>query len=430
MNLRASGTEPGAVAVDPSAERNLRVNTISVVLLNLLTGVLGLGFWTVAARLYPAREVGVAAALIASAAILSTLSLLSIGRIFERFLPLAGTRTGPLFKQGLLIVAMVAVLSGVALIAFGPRHGLFETRWGKAFYPALVVVLALFMLVDGAAAGLGKAWWSGAKNVFHAAAKLGVLILLAGTGSAAAIVASWGSTAAATLFCVLIAMRRRYRTDARFLSPPNLPPRRELWSYFGSSFGLTAVWAIAPLAVPLIVVSRVGAEANAYFAVTWAIVSALSNAVHLAVSPYVAEVAANPDRAAALSRRFMEMMTAVTLVSSVGLVVVGPILLGFVGTEYRVHGRGLLYLGAVFIPLSAVGAVYEGFARVQRRLRLMIAVLSVSSFLIVCGSLVGTHLVGIVGVGWAYLLAESVSAAVLFAPAVFWVRHTVGVSRS
>jgi len=95
-----------------------------------------------------------------------------------------------------------------------------------------------------------------------------------------------------------------------------------------------------------------------------------------------------------------------------------------VGTEYRAEGQGLLYLAAAFVPLSAVGAVYEAFARVERRLRLMMAVLCVSTFLSVFGSLIGTRLVGVVGVGWAYLAAESVSAAVLFAPTVLWLRRT------
>ena len=262
-----------------------------------------------------------------------------------------------------------------------------------ACYPVLVMVLAIFTLQDKVTVGLGVARWSAAKNSFQAVARVVALVLfvLAGTDSAMSIVVAWGATAAAAALCILVAVRHRYRSNPRFLVPPNLPSRDQLWSYFGSSFGITVLWSIGHLVVPMIVVTQVGAEANAYFTVTWAIISALYLTVHLVVSPYVAEVAANPGKVASLSWRMVRMVTAVICVGSIGLVVVGPIMLSVVGAEYRVQGQGLLYLAAVFVPLSAVGAIYEGFARVQRRLGLMLAVRCVSTCLIVVGSLIGTR---------------------------------------
>ena len=414
-------------AVDPSAERNLRVNTVSLVLSSVLTGLMGLAFWGVAARLYPAEEVGVAAALISSAVTLSTLSILSIGRLYERFLPMAGRSAGSLLTRGVLVVAVTATLSGIGLVLLGPRNALFQSGWAMALFPVLVMVLAVFTLQDGITAGLGVARWSAAKSAFQAAAKLALIVAFAATDSAVAIVTSWGVTAAAAVLCVFVAVRHRCRSHSRFLRPSSLPPRRELWSYFGSSFGSTVIWSIGPLMVPLIVVSQLGAAENAYFAVSWAIVSALYFALHLVVSPYIAEVAANPDRVADLSWRLVQMVGAVACVGSLGLVVVGPFVLNLVGEEYRVHGQPLLDLAAVFIPLSAVGAIYEGIARVQRRLRLMLGMLCVSASLIVFGSMLGTRLLGVAGVGWAYLAAESVSAAVLIIPTVSWLRRTAKV---
>jgi Na+-driven multidrug efflux pump len=119
-------------------------------------------------------------------------------------------------------------------------------------------------------------------------------------------------------------------------------------------------------------------------------------------------------------------MLVVTCVGSLGLVTVGPVgpvVLGLVGAEYRVEGQGLLYLAAVFIPLSAVGSVYEGFGRVQRKLKLMVGVRCVSASLVVFGSLFATHHFGVMGVGWAYLAAESMSATVLLVPVIRWFRR-------
>jgi Na+-driven multidrug efflux pump len=139
----------------------------------------------------------------------------------------------------------------------------------------------------------------------------------------------------------------------------------------------------------------------------------------------VAEVAASPDKVARLTFRLVGLVAGVGCASSLGLLIVGPPMLGMVGTEYRAEGQALLYLAAAFVPLSAVGAVYEGLARVHRKLMLMIIVSCVSTIVIVVGSLIGTRLVGVAGVGWAYLAAESISTIVLFAPTVLWLRQTV-----
>ena len=195
-------------------------------------------------------------------------------------------------------------------------------------------------------------------------------------------------------------------------------------SYVGSSFGITTLWLIGPLVVPLIVVSRFGAAANAHFAVTWAIINALYFAVHLVMSPFVAEAAAHPDKVAALSTRMVQMMAVVSVIGALGLVAVGPFVLGLIGPEYRSQGQGLLVLAAVFVPLSAVSAIYEGFARVSRKLILMVVMRCVSTVTVVAGTVLITAHTGVVGVGWAYLAAEAIPAIVLAPPAIRWLRRT------
>lgn len=423
MKVSTSATEPRDANAEPSAERNLRINTNSLIVANAVTGVLGLVFWIAAARTFPAREVGVAAAQINSAVMLAFLSILSIDTIYERFLPVAGSHARSLLKHGFLVVAVVAALAGSALVVFGPRESLFESGWTMATYPVFVVVLAVFTLQDKATAGLGVARWSAVKNAIHSVGKLIVVLALAWTGAAVSIVLAWGATAAAIALFVLVALNRRARSNPRFLAAPNLPSRQQLWSYFGSSFALTVCWALPNLAVPLIVLTQVGAEANAYFAVSWALIIALYVTLDLIVSPYVAEAAANPDKVMSLTWRMLRTLTAVTCMGSIGLAVVAPVMLSVVGAQYRSEGQGLLYLAAIFVPLAAVTAVYEGFARLKRRLRLLLLVRCVATVVIVCGSLILTRTAGVSGVGWACLAAESVAAAVLIGPVIRWIRR-------
>jgi len=409
--------------VPPAAGRNMTVNSLALIASSLMTGILGLVFWGVAGRLYPATEVGVAAALITSALMLSMMSMLSIDNIYERFLPVAGEKAGSLIKRGYVIVVITSLLAGAGLVMFGPRDQLFTSTWAMVCYPLLVMVLAVFTLLDKTAVGLGVTKWSAVKNLVHAIVKLAALFALVWTGSGASIVLAWGATAAAGTLLVLGAMRRRWRTHAQFRLPADLPAPRQLLSYVGSSFGITTLWLIGPLVVPLIVVSRFGAAANAHFAVTWAIINALYFAVHLVMSPFVAEAAAHPDKVAALSTRMVQMMAVVSVIGALGLVAVGPFVLGLIGPEYRSQGQGLLVLAAVFVPLSAVSAIYEGFARVSRKLTLMVVMRCVSTVTVVAGTVLITEHTGVVGVGWAYLAAEAIPAIVLLPPAMRWLRR-------
>lgn len=410
-------------AEDLPAHRNLRINTFSLIGSNMLTGLLGLVFWAAAARLYPADAVGVGAAVISSAMMLAILSMVSIDTLYERFLPVAGYRAWPLLERGFAVISVTALAAGIGLVVFGPRESLFESGWQMASYPLLVLVLALYTTLDRTTAGLGVARWTAAKNSIHSIVKLVVLLAFAWTASSVSIVLSWVGTAAVAVVIVTVAMRRRCRTDPQFLKPPALPSTPEIRRYFGSSFGLTATWIIGPLVVPLIVISQFGAAANAHFAVTWAIVNAFYTTVHLILSPYVAEVAAHPDKVASLTQRMVATMVGVNVIGGLGLLAVGPFVLGLVGGDYRAEGQGLLYLAALFVPLSAVTGVYEGFARVRRKLGVVMAVRFAGTVLIIGGSLVATPMFGVTGVGWAYLVAEGLCALALVVPVVRWIRR-------
>lgn len=411
---------------DPTAAQNLRLNTVALILSTASTGVLGLAFWAVAARLFPPDQVGLASALITSAVLLSTMSTLGIDVLYERFLPVAGGRAPSLLRRGFVLVAAMGVLTGSALVAFGPRDPLFETPSAKIGFPLMVLVLAVFALLDKASAGLGVARWAAVKNLVHAVAKLAAVAALAIWDHAATIVLSWTLTAGVAALCTYVVLDRRSRTHPRWHREPDLPPRRQMWSYFGSSFGIASLWSIGPLVVPLIVVTQVGEAANAYFAVAWAMISALYLMLHLVVSPYVAEVAAHPEQIAALSWRMVRTLAAVAIAASVGLVLVGPLMLSIAGPEYRAEAHGLLWLAAAFLPLSGVAAVYEGFSRVRRRLGLYLSVQALMTVVIIAGSWFATRSMGIVGVGWAYLAAETLSAIILIGPCIAWLRRVGG----
>ncbi len=410
---------PGSKASD----RNLALNSLALMLSTAITGALGLLFWAAAGRLYPVAEVGSASAVITSAVMLSTLSNLSLGSMYERFLPVSGRLAKSFIVRGYLTVTAFAFVLGGGFLLVAPRDEMFTNTAEIVTFPFFVAVLAVFALQDQTSSGLGVARWAAGKNVFHAVLKFILLLALFTTERSTSIISAWAVPAIVASIFVLRAIMKNVRTEQRYAGKPDLPPRREMWAYFGSAYGITALGSLAPLLVPMIVVATLGAEQNAYFSLTWSIVSALYILISVLIGPYVAEVAAHPEQFHRLTKRFMTLVCIVAVGGSIFLAFIAPFGLGLIGQGYRDQGTIIVQLAALTIPLSVVGSLYDGLARVRRRMRLAVIVQVVATSLIIGGSIGLSSSMGIAAVGWAYLAAEAFGALVLIVPLIRWIRE-------
>lgn len=412
-------TGPGSTASD----RNLALNSMALMLSTAITGALGLLFWAAAGRLYPVAEVGSASAVITSAVMLSTLSNLSLGSMYERFLPVSGRLARSFIVRGYLTVTAFAFVLGGGFLLVAPVDEMFTNTAEIVSFPFFVAVLAVFALQDQTSSGLGVARWAAAKNVFHAVVKFALLVALFATERSTSIISAWAVPAIVASIFVLRAILKNVRTEPRYAGAPDLPPRREMWAYFGSAYGITALGSLAPLLVPMIVVATLGAEENAYFSLTWSIISALYILISVLIGPYVAEVAAHPEQFHRLTKRFMTLVCIVAVGGSIFLAFIAPFGLGLIGQGYRDQGTIIAQLASLTIPLSVVGSLYDGLARVRRRMRLAVVVQVAATTIIIGGSIALSSSMGIAAVGWAYLAAEAFGALVLIVPLIRWIRE-------
>ena len=148
------------------------------------------------------------------------------------------------------------------------------------------------------------------------------------------------------------------------------------------------------------------------------------------VGPFVAEAAAHPEQFSKLAKRFIGLLCIVAVGGSFFLAVVAPFGLGIVGPDYRENGTIIVHLAAVTIPLSVVGALYDGLARVRRRMRLAVLVQIAATIIIVTGSLTLSPSLGIAGIGWSYLAAEAFGAVVLLVPLIRWIGDLSGAEHA
>lgn len=432
MTTSERATAARAADDEPAAEPGLGRNSLALAVSALITGVLGLIYWALIGRTYPAREVGAAAAVITTATMLSAFGNLSFGALFERFIPIAGERLPILVRTGFGVGAVVGGLLAVGFVFIGPTDEMFDGALDRALFPVVVVAFSVFALLDHTAVGLRQATWAAQKNVAHAVIKSVMVIALAFTASRQAIVWTWVAPSVLLALVLAVVVMRRIRSQPAVIGPEVLPGRRELGTYLAGTYVLYVVGSLAPLMLPLIVVSELGAELNAYFAIAWSLVTAVVVLLTMLMGPYIAAAAADPAGAYVLTLRFIAIIGAVGLAGAAFLGIAGPTLLSLVGEGYRDFGGPVLQLAAVGLALALVGFAYSAVSRLRRRLRFAVAAQCVNAALMLGLGILWVDSDGLEGLGRAFVTAELVTATLVFVPlilALSSLRGTVTVGR-
>lgn len=398
------------------ARPGLESNAAALMLSSVATGLLGLVYWAIAERFFATAVVGQAAAVISTATMLASISCLSLGGAYQRFLPVAGRRSATLIVGGCVLVGAVALVLGTGFVVLGPtREALFPTTADAVVFPLMVCAFALYALADPILTGLRLAHSVAAKNIALSVLKIAPIVLLSGTGASLALTGSWAVLAFAVTSVVMVHILRT-GIRGRHNIEPELPPVRELWTFQGAFFAMALVLNLTPLALPLIVLSALGAEENAYFNLAWTMCTAVGLLRGSAGSSFVVEASAPDSDRAGLLRRFARMLGAVTAVSAAGLAIGGPIVLWLVSPDYFGAAAALVVVMAVDAIVGSIVLVYFLLAQIMRRLRLMIAVQCLIVAVTIGGAAVLVPRIELTGVGVAALTANLVALVVVALP--------------
>jgi O-antigen/teichoic acid export membrane protein len=389
-------------------------NAYALMASSALTAVLGLGYWILAARRYPAEEVGRGSATIATMTWLSTIAVLNVPGSLTRYLPRAGRQAVRLVRSAYLLSGAIA---GVASLVFLLGVGVWSPGFGflrsspamAAWFLAATVAWSTFTLQDCVLTGLRRAIWVPVENVTFGVAKVALLLAFAAAAPGAGIFASWTIPMAAMLVPMnLLIFRVLLPRHARTSRPGELQPirYREVGAFLaGDSAGTMASFA-ATAFLPVLVVSRFGPAVNAYFYIAWTTSVVLNLlAVNMGVSLTVEASRDAPELGTHLRVSIQRLSRLLPPVVAGG-VVLAPLVLAMFGTSYAEAGTGLLRLMLVGAVPRAVVELYLGVVRAQGRSRPIALVQGAQAalFLALVCTLLGRA--GIAGIGWAYVLSN------------------------
>jgi len=416
---RRTRRSPTSGAKNSPQVGSLIQNAVALMISSGGTAVLGLLFWGIAARLTSATAVGRASAEIAAMVLLANIAQLSFTGIFERFLYLSGSRMRRFITSAYAISALVALIVAIVFVSAGLGNSSVPSwlAW-RILFVAAVVLWTIFILQDAVLTSLRATRWVPVENILFALAKIALLPIFLAVAPRQGIFIAW------TIPLVVAAgavnwylFRRRIPMHEQAL-PLNeeFPTIREIVSL---SLGQYITWIISASSsslVVLIVIARLGAEANAYYYVPSLISTGLTVLLWNLVTSFLVEASVEPD---AIRRHANVSIRAgiLVLVPSITIgVLFAPEILQIFGPNYAAHSTTLLRMLLLSIPSTVLVWFYASFAWLDRRVWWLAAreLISGVVYFGIVFLLIGHF--GILAVGIAALVSSGLMG-ILFLPA-------------
>ena len=375
----------------------------------LVTSGLGVLYWVLATSVYSTASVGRSYAALSAATLLAGIGQLNLADVLVRFVPAAGRHTARLalrcYSAAIVFTTAVAVLFLVVVPLISPELDYLRQPVAAVAFVAATAGYAIFVLQDGLLTGLRRPGWVLGENAVFATVKV---LLLGGLGLLAVgsgILLSWvGALAVALVITNTYLFRSAVPAQERAGRDASMPPRLLRYAsadYLGSLFRL-----VAYTVVPLLVLNRLGSTQNAYFSLAWVIAYTLFLAAYNMGSSLVVEAAHDPEHLVADARRVLRHSGALLGAAALLLIVAAPWLLRLFGAGYAEHGTMLLRLLALAAVPNLLLDVAVDVARARRRLAWAVGLQATLCVLVLglCAWLL--PVLGIAGVGVAWLVAE------------------------
>jgi O-antigen/teichoic acid export membrane protein len=362
---------PGKLRNELSADHLIR-NSLYLILSSGLQAALGFAFWIVTARLFSPSDVGRASALISAAILMANLALLGLNSTFVRYLPTAPDQHA-LLSAGLLLATVCGAGLGLAYLAFIPvlapslAFVSASAALGTGFV-LLTSVGAVNLLTDSVFISVRKSGYNAlVDGGIGGVSKLVFAVVLAGTGSYGLFTASASGYVVASLASVILMVtalhyRPSFRKPIRVIRP--------LLRFSAASYLANNLNLLPTVALPLIVLDRLGASVAAYYFVAFQVSTLLYAAAYAVEQAFLAEGGQAAGKLSApLLRRSWRVLMAFCLPACALLMLAAPGLLLAFGVPYRQHATLALIVLAAGAPPLAMNNWLQALLRLLGKLQ-------------------------------------------------------------
>ncbi|MEK7587096.1 MAG: oligosaccharide flippase family protein [Patescibacteria group bacterium] len=322
-------------------------NSTYIILATAVMSAFGFVFWIIASRLYTPAEIGLATSLISVTSLLTTFSLFGLNNVIIRFLPTSSDRNR-LISTALVVTSLGSVLTGIlfllwAHVVHNPVIQLGAFSVVAPIFIALIFLQTTGIILDSVFVAERNAKYILFKNSLFSIAKIALPFLFFALGSIGII---YSITIAALLawlaglFWVIIIINFKFI----FFKIKALTGMRRFatGNYLGNLFG-----ALPTSLLPLIIVSRLGAQEAAYFYMPMMIITLINVIPSANAQSLFAEASNNEKELAAHLRKALRYLFLVLTPAVITVGIFGHLILGFFGPEYTETGTRVLQILAI-----------------------------------------------------------------------------------
>ncbi|NOQ33538.1 MAG: oligosaccharide flippase family protein [Methanosarcinales archaeon] len=374
-------------------------NSLFIMLTSISGAGFGFIFWMLAAKLYPAEDVGIATALISSMALLVLLSRFGLDFSIIRFFP--GADKSRIFSTSAIITTFFAVIFGVIFIAgvdvISPELHLLKSPRNAALFPIFLAASSVTALTAISFIAIRRAGFQFLQSIV-VGTRIVFLIPLVALGA----IGIFGALGISFLLALAAALVLLVRSGVR---PGLVIDRGFLNEAFHFSAGnyLAGLFVVAPnMILPIMVLNVLGAEQAAYYYIAFAIASLLFTIPNAISTSLFVE----GSHGEALKRTVMKSLIAILSLlvpAAAVLYLCGGWVLSVVGADYAAGGLEVLRVMVAASLFAGVNYVYFAIKRVQKGVRGLVVGLGY----------VFMVMYGVVGVGYAWLVGNGVGSVVM-----------------
>jgi O-antigen/teichoic acid export membrane protein len=389
-------------------------SSFALMLTTGLNGILGFAYWVLAARLYPAEAVGIGAGAISAMTLVSSLGWVGLQYVLLRYVPVAGraqTRLVRLSYAAAIAIALVA--TGIFLAGFANLAGLgilTESPLTIVLFAASIVFWVIFSLQDPVLIGLRRAGWVPIENATFGAIKAVLLVALAASASAWAILGAWVLGLIGLVLVINVALFGRLLRREEAVAP-RLPSQRQL-VHFATGHHFVAVTAAVPDSlVSLLILGFMPGAANAYYYSAWAVSFSLRLLAVNMSNALIVEGALAEDKVRSLVRQVSRLAFVVVIPLVVVVVAFADPIMSAFGPQYTQAADLLRLFAVALIPFTILNFVIA-VERIQERAARALLIAGASTLLTIGLDLWLIPSDGLTGAGWGWLLGQTLGAAI------------------
>ncbi len=384
--------------------------------------VIGLAYWTVTARVFDEKDVGVGLAILAAMRFLAAITSFGFVGTLARFIPESGRRTGR-FVGGVYLAGAGLAVAGcliflLTLARWDGTYSLLSGWTAGVVFTVMVIVWSVSTLQDVVLTALRKAPWVPVANLVFWVVRFGVLavcafVLARSTGAAVswAVFLAWIGPGLVVALCLnAIIFRRLIPEHARLTADSELPSPRRVGRFLAGDYAGSIFTLLFNYGVPVLVAAQVSKEMNAYYGLTITLGAMLEMLSYTMASSLTVEGAFDAARLAENCRRALRRTFLILTPLVIAAAALAPVGLLMFGDGYAQHATDLMRLIALAALPRAVVELYLGALRALRRAGMIVFVQFAMAAMAIGGSqlLLPSH--GITGVGMAILGSQTVTA--------------------